>query len=77
MLLLAADALPPVAFDLGLSGWTPDPRAHRARPCAARAGVAADRPDHPQRRRRAAEEDAEVWDSGGRLVAQSRGSSRG
>ena len=32
MLLLAADALPPVAFDLGLSGWTPDPRAHRARP---------------------------------------------
>ena len=72
MLLLAADALPPVAFDLGLSGWTPtlELTVHvRARPAPGwlRIGLTT---------RNVAggllEEDAEVWDSGGRLVAQSR-----
>jgi len=72
MLLLAADALPPVAFDLGLSGWTPtlELTVHvRARPAAGwlRIGLTT---------RNVAggllEEDAEVWDSRGRLVAQSR-----
>jgi hypothetical protein len=72
MLLLAADALPPVAFDLGLSGWTPtlELTVHvRARPAPGwlRIGLTT---------RNVAggllEEDAEVWDSRGRLVAQSR-----
>ena len=72
MLLLAADALPPVAFDLGLSGWTPtlELTVHvRARPAPGwlRIGLTT---------RNVAggllEEDAEVWVSGGRLVAQSR-----
>jgi acyl-coenzyme A thioesterase PaaI-like protein len=72
MLLLACDALPPVAFDLGLSGWTPtlELTVHvRARPAPGwlRIGLTT--------RNLAGgflEEDAEVWDSGGRLVAQSR-----
>jgi hypothetical protein len=72
MLLLACDALPPVAFDLGLSGWTPTLQltVHvRARPAPGwlRIGLTT--------RNLAGgflEEDAEVWDSGGRLVAQSR-----
>ena len=72
MLMMALDALPPVAFDLGLSGWTPtlELTVHvRARPAPGwlRIGLTT---------RNVAggllEEDAEVWDSGGRLVAQSR-----
>ena len=52
MLLLARDALPPVAFDLGLSGWTPtlELTVHvRARPAPGWLRVA---PDHPQPGRR-------------------------
>ncbi|MEU2560308.1 thioesterase family protein [Streptomyces longispororuber] len=71
-LLLAVDALPPTAFELGLSGWVPtvELTAHiRARPAPGplRVSIAT--------RNLAGgflEEDAEVWDSGGRLVAQSR-----
>lgn len=72
MLLLAVDALPPVAFELGLPGWTPtlELTAHvRARPAPGwlRVSLAS--------RTMAGgylEEDAEVWDSSGRLVALSR-----
>ena len=72
MLLLAVDALPPVTFDLGMLGWTPtlELSVHlRARPAPGWLAVT-------HRTRNFAggllEEDAEVWDSSGRLVAQSR-----
>ena len=72
LLLLAVDALPPVAFDLGRIGWTPtlELSIHvRARPAPGWLRVS-------HRTRNVAggmlEEDAEVWDGAGRLVAQSR-----
>lgn len=72
MLLLALDALPPVTFDLGLFGWTPtlELTAHvRARPAPGWLRVT-----HSTRNFAGGllEEDAEVWDADGRLVAQSR-----
>lgn len=71
-LLLALDALPPVTFDLGLPGWTPtlELTAHiRAVPAPGWLKVT-----HATRNYAGGllEEDAEVWDSAGRLVAQSR-----
>lgn len=72
MLLLAVDALPPVAFDLGLSGWTPTLELTtyvRARPAPGWLQVALSTRHHGGG---FLEEDAEVWDSRGRLVAQSR-----
>ncbi|MET9345239.1 thioesterase family protein [Streptomyces termitum] len=71
-LLLAVDALPPTAFELGLKGWTPtvELTVHvRCRPAPGPLRVAI------TTRNLAGgflEEDAEVWDSAGRLVAQSR-----
>ncbi|WP_270887482.1 thioesterase family protein [Pedococcus sp. 5OH_020] len=72
LLLLAVDALPPVAFELGLPGWTPtlELTAHvRARPAAGWLRV-----NLTSRTMSGGylEEDAEVWDSEGRLVALSR-----
>ncbi len=72
MLLLAVDALPPVTFDLGLPGWAPtlELTAHlRAKPAPGWLRVV-----HSTRNfaHGFLEEDAEVWDSTGRLVAQSR-----
>ena len=71
-LLLAVDALPPVTFDLGLPGWAPtlELTAHvRAVPAPGWLKVV-----HSTRNHAGGlfEEDAEVWDSAGRLVAQSR-----
>lgn len=71
-LLLAVDALPPVTFDLGLPGWAPtlELTAHvRAVPAPGWLKVV-----HSTRNYAGGllEEDAEVWDSTGRLVAQSR-----
>lgn len=71
-LLLALDALPPVTFDLGLTGWAPtlELTAHlRAVPAPGWLKVV-----HATRNFAGGllEEDAEVWDSAGRLVAQSR-----
>ena len=70
--LLAVDALPPTSFDLGLQGWTPtiELTVHvRARPAPGPLRIAITT-------RNVAggylEEDAEVWDSADRLVAQSR-----
>ena len=72
LMLLAVDALPPVTFDLGMLGWTPtlELSVHvRAKPAPGWLAVT-------HRTRNFAggllEEDAEVWDSAGRLVAQSR-----
>jgi acyl-CoA thioesterase len=72
MLLLAVDALPPVSFDLGLPGWAPtlELTAHiRAKPAPGWLRIT-----HSTRNFADGymEEDAEVWDSTGRLVAQSR-----
>ncbi|MEV8602957.1 thioesterase family protein [Streptomyces griseoviridis] len=71
-LLLAVDALPPTAFEIGLSGWVPtvEMTVHvRRRPAPGPLRVSI------TTRNLAGgflEEDAEVWDSDDRLVAQSR-----
>ncbi|MFF0447206.1 thioesterase family protein [Streptomyces sp. NPDC004609] len=71
-LLLTVDALPPTSFELGLKGWTPtvELTTHvRCRPAPGPLRVAI------TTRNLAGgflEEDAEVWDSRDRLVAQSR-----
>ncbi|MEU3214498.1 thioesterase family protein [Streptomyces sp. NPDC006971] len=71
-LLLTVDALPPTAFELGLKGWTPtvELTAHvRCRPAPGPLRVSI------TTRNLAGgflEEDADVWDSADRLVAQSR-----
>lgn len=71
-LLLVLDALPPVTFDLGMPGWAPtlELTAHvRAKPAPGWLKVR-----HATRNVAGGmfEEDCEVWDSTGRLVAQSR-----
>ena len=71
-LLLFLDALPPVAFDLGLMGWAPTLEfsahvlAHPA-PGWLRVELRTDNFSG-----NLLEEDARIWDSTGRLVAQSR-----
>ncbi|CCK27301.1 hypothetical protein BN159_2922 [Streptomyces davaonensis JCM 4913] len=71
-LLLAVDALPPTAFELGIKGWVPtvELTVHiRCRPAPGPLRVSI------TTRNLAGgflEEDAEVWDTEGRLVAQSR-----
>ncbi|GHH51635.1 hypothetical protein HNQ79_004743 [Streptomyces candidus] len=71
-LLLVVDALPPTSFELGLKGWTPtvELTVHvRSRPAPGPLRVSI------VTRNLAGgflEEDAEVWDSADRLVAQSR-----
>ncbi|MGE9809344.1 thioesterase family protein [Janibacter sp. G1551] len=72
MLLLAIDALPPTAFELGLPGWTPtlELSAHvRSRPAAGWLRIVITTRTNSGG---FVEEDAEVWDSEGRLVALSR-----
>lgn len=71
-LLFVVDALPPVTFDLGLPGWAPTVQLSvhvRARPAPGWAILR-----HATRNLAGGlfEEDCEVWDSSGRLVAQSR-----
>ncbi|WP_114422938.1 thioesterase family protein [Nocardioides houyundeii] len=71
-LLLAVDALPPVAFDLGMMGWAPtlELSVHvRAVPAPGWLRV---RTHTSNLAGGMFEEDCEVWDSAGRLVAQSR-----
>lgn len=71
-LLLAVDALPPTAFELGIAGWVPtvELTVHvRSRPAPGPLRVSI------TTRNLAGgflEEDAEVWDGADRLVAQSR-----
>ncbi|WP_349238376.1 thioesterase family protein [Nocardioides sp. InS609-2] len=71
-LLMVCDALPPVTFDLGLPGWAPtlELTAHvRAVPAPGWLKLR-----HATRNIAGGmfEEDCEVWDSAGRLVAQAR-----
>jgi acyl-Coa thioesterase superfamily protein/acyl-CoA thioesterase superfamily protein len=71
-LLTICDVLPPVTFDLGMPGWAPtlELTVHvRARPAPGWLKVR-----HATRTMAGGmfEEDCEVWDSTGRLVAQSR-----
>lgn len=71
-LLTVVDALPPATFDLGMTGWAPtmELTAHvRAAPAPGWLQVR-----HATRNLAGGmfEEDCEVWDSAGRLVAQSR-----
>ena len=72
VLALALDGLPPVVFGLGATGWAPTVELTwhmRAVPCPGPLAVAA-------RSRHVGggwfDEEAEVWDASGRLVAQSR-----
>ncbi|WP_181311432.1 thioesterase family protein [Nocardioides campestrisoli] len=72
VLLTIVDALPPVVFDLGYRGWAPtlELTAHvRARPAPGWLRVRAWTTNVAGG---LFEEDCEVWDSTGRLVAQSR-----
>jgi acyl-CoA thioesterase len=72
MLLFALDALPPVAFDLGILGWAPtlEFTGHiRRRPTAGWLRVALSSQNVTAG---LMEEDAVVWDSEGHFVAQSR-----
>jgi hypothetical protein len=71
-LLMVVDALPPTTFDLGMPGWAPtlELTAHvRAKPAPGWAVVR-----HATRTVAGGlfEEDCDVWDSTGLLVAQSR-----
>jgi acyl-CoA thioesterase len=71
-LLTVCDVLPPVTFDLGMPGWAPtlELTVHvRAHPAPGWLKVR-----HETRNLAAGmfEEDCEIWDSSGRLVAQSR-----
>jgi acyl-CoA thioesterase len=71
-LLAVCDVLPPVTFDLGMPGWAPtlELTVHvRARPEPGWLKVR-----HETRTLSGGmfEEDCEIWDSAGRLVAQSR-----
>jgi len=71
-LLTVCDVLPPVTFDLGMPGWAPtlELTVHvRARPAPGWLKVR-----HATRNLASGlfEEDCEIWDSAGRLVAQSR-----
>ncbi|WP_372729218.1 thioesterase family protein [Nocardioides sp.] len=71
-LLMVVDSLPPVTFELGMPGWAPtlELTAHvRAKPAPGWLLVR-----HESRNVAGGmfEEDCEVWDSAGRLVAQSR-----
>jgi acyl-CoA thioesterase len=72
MLMMALDALPPVAFDLGLFGWTPTLEftghvRRRPEPGWLRVALSSENLGGGMM-----EEDAMIWDSAGNLVAQSR-----
>ncbi|WP_314177266.1 thioesterase family protein [Streptomyces winkii] len=71
-LLLAVDALPPTAFELGLTGWVPtvELTVHvRARPAPGPLRVSVTTVNLAGGY---LEEDVEIWDTADRLVAQSR-----
>lgn len=72
VLLLAVDAFPPAAFDLGVTGWTPTLELTAYVRGLPAPGWLRVRISTSHFAGGFLEEDAEVWDSNGRLVAQSR-----
>ena len=69
---MAVDALPPTAFELGLSGWVPtvELTVHvRARPAPGPLRISVTTVNLAGG---FLEEDVQVWDTANRLVAQSR-----
>ncbi len=71
-LMMALDAMPPVAFDLGLFGWTPTLEftghvRRRPEPGWLRVALSTENLGGGM-----LEEDAMIWDSAGNFVAQSR-----
>ena len=71
-LLTFLDALPPVAFDLGAQGWVPTVEFTGYVRAVPAPGPLAVRLRTSTVTGNLLEEDAEIWDSTGRLVAQSR-----
>jgi hypothetical protein len=71
-LLLAVDALPPTAFELGLKGWVPTVELTVHVRCPPAPGPLRVSITTRNLAGGFLEEDAEVWDSADRLVAQSR-----
>jgi acyl-CoA thioesterase len=71
-LLFFLDALPPVAFDLGLLGWAPTLEFSGHVRAAPSAGWLLVELSTDNLSGSLLEEDARIWDSTGRLVAQSR-----
>ena len=72
MLLQVVDALPPVAHDLGVSGWVPtlELTVHvRAKPAPGWLRISTSSVNFASG---FLEEDAEIWDCADRLVAQAR-----
>ena len=72
MLLLACDAMPPVTFDLGRPGWAPTVQLTTHVRAVPAPGWLALRQSTSNLAGGFFEEDCEIWDSAGRLVAQSR-----
>ncbi|MEV1054755.1 thioesterase family protein [Streptomyces sp. NPDC049887] len=71
-LLLTVDALPPTSFELGLKGWTPTVELTTHIRCRPAPGLLRVSITTRNLAGGFLEEDAEVWDSADRLVAQSR-----
>ncbi|WP_329174348.1 thioesterase family protein [Streptomyces sp. NBC_01477] len=71
-LLLAVDALPPTAFDMGLAGWVPTLELTVHLRCQPAPGPVRVSLTTRNLAGGLLEEDAEVWDAKDRLVAQSR-----
>ena len=72
MLLLACDAMPPVTFDLGRPGWAPTVQLTTHVRAVPAPGWLRLRQSTTNLAGGFFEEDCEIWDSAGRLVAQSR-----
>lgn len=71
-LLTVVDALPPVTLELGMPGWAPTLELTAHVRCAPAPGLLRVRHETRNFAGGFFEEDCEVWDSAGRLVAQSR-----
>ncbi len=72
LLAMAVDGLPPVVFGLGVTGWSPTVEMTWHMRAAPRPGPLAVQTSCRHVSGGWFDEEAEVWDSAGRLVAQSR-----